>query len=299
MNMTDDELLKEINIRFEDYKKSLKDLEILNKELILVNQKLEESEKLKSHFISNIRNEIINPFSSIIGLSKQLMNSETHDKQKVLQFASMIFNEAFELDFQLKNIFAAASIEAGDLIPQIVEIDVPSFFNNAIKYIEQRAMTKNLKINLDFHTATATSIFKTDAEKLNIIIMNLLANAIDFSDEKSEDIVVKINLNTESLMFSVKDNGKGIPIDKLDAIFDRFKRLNMNIHTSNKGYGLGLSITKSFVEILGGHINVESELGKGSTFNIFIPESNFEKPRLGFVSDDAEFFDNEKDSMIF
>ncbi len=297
--MTDDELLKEINIRFEDYKKSLKDLEILNKELMLVNQKLEESEKLKSHFISNIRNEIINPFSSIIGLSKQLMNPETHDKQKVLQFASMIYNEAFELDFQLKNIFAAASIEAGDLIPQIVEIDVPSFFNNAIKYIEQRAMTKNLKINLDFHTATATSIFKTDAEKLNIIIMNLLANAIDFSDEKSEDIVVKINLNTESLMFSVKDNGKGIPIDKLDAIFDRFKRLNMNIHTSNKGYGLGLSITKSFVEILGGHINVESELGKGSTFNIFIHESNFEKPRLGFVSDDAEFFDDEKDSMIF
>lgn len=299
MNMTDDELLKEIKERFENYNKSLKDLENLNNELMLVNQKLEESEKLKSHFISNIRNEIINPFSSIIGLSKQLMNTEPFDKEKVSQYASMIYEEAFELDFQLKNIFAAASIEAGDLVPQVVEIDVPSFFNNAIKYIEQRAKAKILTIKLDFSTSIGSNRFKTDAEKLNIIIMNLLANAIDFSIEKSNEIIVKVNLNTESLMFSVKDFGSGIPKDKQDIIFDRFKRLNMKIHTSNKGYGLGLSITKGFVEILGGHISVESELGKGSTFNIFIPELNYEKNRLGFVSNDAEFFDDENDSMIF
>jgi len=297
--MTDDELLKEIKERFENYNKSLKDLENLNNELMLVNQKLEESEKLKSHFISNIRNEIINPFSSIIGLSKQLMNTEPFDKEKVSQYASMIYEEAFELDFQLKNIFAAASIEAGDLVPQVVEIDVPSFFNNAIKYIEQRAKAKILTIKLDFSTSIGSNRFKTDAEKLNIIIMNLLANAIDFSIEKSNEIIVKVNLNTESLMFSVKDFGSGIPKDKQDIIFDRFKRLNMKIHTSNKGYGLGLSITKGFVEILGGHISVESELGKGSTFNIFIPELNYEKNRLGFVSNDAEFFDDENDSMIF
>ncbi len=297
--MTDEELLKEIKERLENYKKTLNDLELLNGELMNVNKKLEESEKLKSHFISNIRNEIINPFSSIIGLSKQLINTEVIDKEKVVHFAGMIYNEAFELDFQLKNIFAAASIEAGDLEQQIVEIDVPSFFNNAVKYIEQRAISKNLVIKLDYENTSNSTVFKTDADKLNIIIINLLANAIEFSKEESSEIVVKVKQNNESILFSVKDYGTGIPKDKLDIIFDRFKRLNMSIHTSNKGYGLGLSITKEYVEILGGEINVESEVGKGSTFNLFIPESNIEKPRLGFVSDNAEFFDNESDSMIF
>lgn len=298
--MNDEELLKELANRFTSNKQSLLELEQLYSQLKVVNKKLEESEELKSHFISNIRNEIINPFASIMGLSKEIANVKTDDIQKIRSFGKLIYNEAFELDFQLKNIFAAAAIEAGDLTPDISEIDINKFFKNIIQFYFEKATDKNLKIEYDYENLTDnnSNIFKTDADKLKLIISNILINAIEYSFESSEKIIVKVRLNHESLMFSVRDFGKGIIEDDFDIIFDRFKRLNTHIHTLNKGHGLGLSIAGSFAEVLGGNIKIESNLNTGSTFNVFISEANNNKPRLGFVEDDAEFF-TDSEEMIF
>ncbi len=298
--MKDEELLFELQKRFNANKQSLLELEQLYDQLKLVNKKLEESEELKSHFISNIRNEIINPFSSIMGLSKEISNTENIDLLKIKSFGKMIYQEAFDLDFQLKNIFAAAAIEAGDLVPDISLIDVLSFFKNIISYYEPKADDKQLEIELDYQNLTdnQSNTFKTDPEKLKLIVTNLLINAIDNSLINSKKIIIKVRLNYESLMFSLIDFGKGIKYEDQEIIFDRFKRLNNHIHTLNKGHGLGLSIAASYTEVLGGNIKLQSEINKGSTFNVFISEANDNKPRLGFVEDDAEFFtDNEE--MIF
>ena len=96
--------------------------EELSNELKLVNQKLKESEAMKDHFVSNIRNEIINPFSSIIGLSKNIMQAHKEDWTRVITMVTMIHDEAFCLDLQLRNIFMAASIEAGI----VTDLDVAS-----------------------------------------------------------------------------------------------------------------------------------------------------------------------------
>jgi signal transduction histidine kinase len=298
--MNDEELLKELEKRFNNNKQSLLELEQLYSQLKVVNKKLEESEELKSHFISNIRNEIINPFASIMGLAKELSILNKADLEKVNSFGKMIYYEAFDLDFQLKNIFAAAAIEAGDLSPDITEIDIDKFFKNIIQFYHVKASDKKIVLDYDYEdlTDSKSNVFKTDAEKLRLIITNLLINAIDNSNESSGKVIIKVRLNHESLMFSVKDFGKGIKDEDLEIIFDRFKRLNTHIHTLNKGHGLGLSIAGSYAEILGGNIKVESQLNIGSSFNVFISEANDNKPRLGFVEDDAEFFtDNEE--MIF
>lgn len=298
--MNDEELLKELERRFSSNKQSLLELDQLYSQLKVVNKKLEESEELKSHFLSNIRNEIINPFASIMGLSKELANGNIKDFQNVSSIGKMIYNEAFDLDFQLKNIFAAAEIESGDLTPDISEIDINNFFKNIIQFYTEKASDKKIKIEYDFENLkdSKSDIFKTDADKLKLIATNLLINAIDYSSENSEKVIIKVRLNHESLMFSVKDFGKGIKQEDIEIIFDRFKRLNPHIHTLNKGHGLGLAISGSYAEVLGGNIKVESQINIGSSFNVFISEINDNKPRLGFVEDDTEFFtDNEE--MIF
>lgn len=298
--MNDEELLSELQKRFSANKQSLLELEQLYDQLKMVNKKLEESEELKTHFISNIRNEIINPFASIMGLSKEISNTETIDLQKIRKFGKLIYQEAFDLDFQLKNIFAAAAIEAGDLHADISTVDIHEFFISIISFYEQKANDKNLIIEFDYQNLTDNqqNKFRTDAEKLKLIVSNLLVNAIDNSLPTSAKIKIKVRLNFESLMFSVIDFGKGIKPEDQEIIFDRFKRLNTHIHTLNKGHGLGLSIASSYSEILGGNIKLESEINNGSSFNVFVSEASDNKPRLGFVENDAEFF-TDSDEMIF
>jgi len=116
--ITDEELLQELEKRFSENKNSIKELQKLTKQLKEVNGRLEESESLKSHFISNITNEIINPFAAILGLSRNILDVKKEDWNKVISMVQMIHSEAFHLDFQLKNIFAAAKLEAGDWMPE-------------------------------------------------------------------------------------------------------------------------------------------------------------------------------------
>ena len=128
--ITDSSLINELDKRLVENKKAFAELEELTEQLKIVNKKLEESEALKSHFISNIRNEIINPFTSIINLSKQILSM--NDLEKAKRNASLIHGEAFFLDFQLKNIFAAAELEAGETLPQIYTVNIQNTIKSLI-----------------------------------------------------------------------------------------------------------------------------------------------------------------------
>ncbi|MBO4373189.1 MAG: hypothetical protein J5826_09675, partial [Bacteroidales bacterium] len=110
--ITDEILLEELSKRIERYKSALANTSSYNKQLLELNKKLSESESMKSHFISNITKEIINPFASILGLAKSITECADESPEKMKRMAAMIHREAFNLDFQFKNIFAAAEIEA-------------------------------------------------------------------------------------------------------------------------------------------------------------------------------------------
>jgi len=280
--INDSTLISELERRFNDNKKVIAELEELTEQLKAVNKKLEESESLKSYFISNIRNEIINPFTSILNLSKQI--SSMSDIEKAKKSADLIYGEAFFLDFQLKNIFAAAELEAGETYPQIYSVNVVSTVQNLLDSYQSSIASKKLDIVISSSVANDFT-FKSDPGKLTLIYSNLLNNAILFSKEGGK-IEITLSFEYESMVFTIKDFGIGIEQDKVKLIFDRFKRLDNTINTLSSGYGLGLSVTKAITDMLNGTISVESEVGNGATFTVMIPDVHMDIEATGTAIDE-------------
>ena len=292
--ISDERLLEELEKRFFTTKNSLNQHKELIEQLKVVNKKLEESEKLKSHFISNITNEIINPFASILGLSKAILQSDQTNWKQVMDMVSLIRSETLVLDFHLKNIFTAAKLEAGDVTPQYSRLNIKSFFEDIIKEFEFESQKKGLK----FKTEYDVNLEKeenfdviTDVEKFNLIISNIFSNALKFSNEKST-IFVYVWKDDNLICFSVENEGVSIPADKQKVIFDRFVRLDNNINSLNRGHGLGLSITKALIELLEGSIKVESKVSGNNKFTVTIPEPELDGKSNTDFGDDV-FFDNE------
>jgi len=298
-DLTDKELIEELKKRFEQNKNGLKEVQELNKELIKVNKKLEDSEALKTHFISNITNEIINPFASILALSRNILSVKKENWKKVFSMVSLIYSEAFNLDFQLRNIFVAAKLEAGEIFPEILNVDIKQLMESVIESFKYITKKKKIKIVFQFNIKqenNKTFFFKTDPEKLRLILSNLLSNATKFNSENKE-IIINASIDKNELIVSVKDYGTGISLENQKIIFDRFKRLDSGIDSIHRGHGLGLSINKALLDLLNGSIDIQSEIGKGANFTISIPES--ESQVSGFAFDGNElYFDDEKDFDI-
>lgn len=262
--------------------------------LIEVNKKLDEAESLKSHFISNICNELVNPFTSVLALADNILDVDKENWKKVITMVALIHSEVFHLDFQLKNIFAAAKLEAGELTPETSTVDINNLINNVIESFKYDARHKNLKIKLlaDNQNANTKIFFNTDTEKLNLIVSNLVSNSIKFSFPNGE-IIIKAIRAFDKLIIEVQDFGQGISKENENIIFDRFKRLDSGINSVNRGHGLGLSINKAVLDILDGTISFISKENDGATFIVNIPES---KEKSSGISTDANelFFKEEK-----
>lgn len=296
--ITDAVLLEELRKRFEEKEAAITGLQSLTDELKEVNSKLQASEQLKSNFIANINNEIVNPFASVLGLSRSILEVKENDWDKVKYMAKLIFVEAHNLDFQLKNIFAAAQIEAGQVFPQISYVDVTGLIEGVLDDFENDLAAKRLKPEVtnkaDFDGDKF--LFKTDPEKLKLIFSNLISNAIKFS--KGAGIKIVINKVHKSLVVSVRDYGIGISEKNKEIIFDRFTRLDTGINSINRGHGLGLSVVKAYIDLFDGDINIESTIGKGSVFTVTIPEPDTDIDFEGFSSEGNEVFFGDEDEVF-
>ncbi|MGE4287858.1 MAG: sensor histidine kinase [Salinivirgaceae bacterium] len=298
--LSDKELTEEIKKRLEQAQQNQELIEEQRKELQLVNSKLAESEALKSHFISNITNEIVNPFASILGLSKNIIASKDSDIAKIKSMAELIHSEAFELDFQLKNIFTAARIEAGESTPEYIKTDINLLITSIISAYKYKAEQKQLKINFSFELGKEfekAHYFRTDPEKLKLILSNLLSNGIKYSNAANK-IEVKAWVENRTLKVMVKDYGIGIDKKNLELIFDRFKRVDSSINSLNPGHGLGLSVTKALIDLMNGDIEIASKRHIGSIFTISIPESDSAE-NDGYALDGNEFIFGESDDEVF
>jgi signal transduction histidine kinase len=283
--------LSRLKSEIKGYKHEIKTLE---ESLVNVNQKLEEAESLKSHFISNICNEIVNPFTSVLALAENILDVDKENWKKVITMVAMIHSEVFHLDFQLKNIFVAARIEAGESVPEITTVDILNLFRNVIDSFKYDTRHRSIDIILETDNKNADTkiFFNTDSEKLHLIVSNLLNNAIKFSHPKSK-VYVRVTRAFDKLILEVQDFGVGISPENESIIFDRFKRIDTGINSLNRGHGLGLSINKAILEILDGTISFNSKTNEGSTFVVTIPES---KQMSSGISSDANelFFKEEK-----
>lgn len=281
-NLSDDQLLDELKFRLEQSRRSFNDLTVLNRKLVEMNHRLEESEALKSNFLSNIRNEINNPLNSIIGLATQL--GEIVKKPEVSQLVSMIFSEAFNLDFQLRNIFIAAELEAGEAVPNIEHVEVISVVLGVLENFSAHATDKQVSLRLgsDGTELVEKDFFPTDAQKLQVIIANLVANAIEYSRPGSE-VVVSVDQTDSALQIHVQDQGIGIAEADLKKIFDRFVQLDTGPTRAHLGHGLGLSIVKALLDLMQGTIQVNSTPGIGSLFSISIPAVPYDEEGVTFA----------------
>ncbi len=253
---------------------SCEEIAHLKDELKSVNHKLIEAEQIKSNFISNISNELLNPFTSIIALARSILEVKKENWKKVISMVSLIHSEAFNLDFQFKNIIAAAKVEAGETYPEISDVEITGLITDVVDGFKYEAKKKNLKIEYYFtgEITGASYYFRTDAEKVRLIISNLLSNAIKFSYNNGT-IIIEICVKNKLLILTVQDFGTGISEANQKIIFDRFQRADSGISSSVRGHGLGLSINKAFIDMLHGTISVKTASRKGTTFTVTLPYS--------------------------
>ena len=268
---TDGELIEEIRRRFEFNQNALNDMPAMTRKLEKVNGKLQESEALKSQFLSNIRNEINNPLSAIMGLAAQFFDRSC-DPEVCRNTIRMIYAEAFNLDYQLQNVFMAAELEAGDAEPAFALVEIGTILNGCLDKLCYRISDKELSVSKN---VPEDLIFPTDAQKLEIILLNLLGNAAEFT-ERGGQITLGVEENKQGLVVSVTDNGPGVSAADQEVIFDRFRQLEAGTTKGHRGHGLGLSLCWSLAELLGGSLELDSRPGQGCSFVLSLPHPNVE-----------------------
>ncbi len=263
---SDQDLLNEIEARFEQKRSLIVEQNRVMSQLNALNEKLSDSEMVKSRFLSNIRNEINNPLASIIGLSNRIFMANNLDETN-RKSAKLILEEAQNLSFQLSNIFCAAEIEAGEVELEFINLNVNNMVSEVVEEFSLLSGKNKVKVNV---SNNGLDKLVTDAEKLRIVVANLVSNAIKFSPTGSE---VDFQLYSEDnlAILELIDNGLGISDEKQNVIFDRFTQINEGTTKRFMGQGLGLSLVKAILDIMGGKVELTSNLGKGSTFKVSIP----------------------------
>ena len=279
----------------EDYLKIIAQKE---KEIKVLRKALSKSEGTRSHFISNIRNEIINPFASINGLASLIVKSKKEDWKNVISIASMIHKEAFILDFQLANIFVAAEIESGESQVEFYKSNLGDLIQTEIEKYKVYAGKRDIHIEVN-KKDSEDEFAISDLGKLKIIFVNLLMNAVNFSNNESK-IIIDYHVDSENINFSVQDFGIGLTNENREYIFNRFSKGNTEINSINIGLGLGLSVVAGYLELLNGTLNIESENKKGAKFIVNIPIPEIGDGDLFTASSENEFFfDDDGDDEIF
>lgn len=247
-------------------------LEEKNRELDEARKIAEESNKLKSNFLASMAHELRSPLNTIIGFS-DLINSGLSDEE-LEKYSQIIMNSGNNLLNIIDDTFNLALIDSGQVVVRKETFSLSDFFEQLNMSVEQLYVSvkkKGIEIEYVPDEGSPDITINSDRSKLQQVLMNLLKNAIKFTSKG----IIKFGYKVEKthLLFFVEDSGIGIPEDKKEVIFDRFKQVDDLTPKSTKGAGLGLAISKELVEILNGKIWVESEINKGSRFLFKIPYS--------------------------
>ncbi len=242
------------------------------KELLRAKEKAEESDNLKTAFLSNMSHEIRTPMNAIVGFS-QLLSNPNFDQKKKDIFVEQISINSESLLKLIEDIIYISKIEAGKI--EIIKTDcsLNKLMNELhTSFLEhKRRMGKdNVELKLYLDVLDEELVINTDSQRLKQIFTNLLSNALKFTEKGFVEFGYRLQ-EEGFILFYVKDTGMGINKEKLRYVFDRFTKVSANKTKLYGGTGLGLSITKHLVEYLGGEIWVESEENTGSTFKFTHP----------------------------
>jgi signal transduction histidine kinase len=232
-------------------------------------RQLEIANRHKSEFLANMSHELRTPLNAIIGFSEVLGEKyfgELNEKQ--LDYVKDIHSSGKHLLSLINDILDLSKIEAGRMELDLAEFDMPSALQNAMTLVRERAQRHGIK--LDLNTDPVLGQFYADERKFKQIMLNLLSNAVKFTPEGGM-VGVTARPNGSTVEIAVADSGVGIAAADQEAIFEEFKQVGSDYTRKAEGTGLGLALTRRFIELHGGAIRVASAPGKGSTFTFTLP----------------------------
>jgi signal transduction histidine kinase/Tfp pilus assembly protein PilF len=252
--------------------KHQKEIEKHQLEIERQNKHLENINRFKDIFISNMSHEIRTPLNTVIGMSGLLSKTSLNEEQKTY-VASVEFASENLLSL-VNDILDFSKLESGKIAFHITDFDLVHALEKVAAMFAPKSEMKNIKFKLIL-AENLPKIARADKQRLNQILINLLGNAIKFTDEGEITVEAKLLSPKDSekslLLFTVRDTGIGIEQEYLDKIFDAFTQVNHQNYMNHNGTGLGLAICKQLIELQGGTIGVESSLGKGSSFIFTLP----------------------------
>ncbi|HSE84745.1 MAG TPA: GAF domain-containing protein, partial [Candidatus Binatia bacterium] len=233
-------------------------------------KQIEAANRHKSEFLANMSHELRTPLNAIIGFSEVLqerMFGELNEKQA--EYTDDILSSGRHLLSLINEILDLSKVEAGRMELEVATFDLPVAIDNARTFVRERA-TKH-GINLDVTVDERLGDFVGDERKIKQVLLNLLSNAVKFTPEGGR-IGIKARQADGAVEISVSDTGIGISPEDQAKIFEEFRQVGADYAHKVEGTGLGLTLAKKLVELHGGRIWVESEVGKGSTFSFSLPE---------------------------
>lgn len=239
-------------------------------ELIKAKIKAEESDRLKSSFLANLSHEIRTPMNAINGFTELILNTEINETEK-LEYLNVIEKSGKNLVSIIDDLIEMSKIDSNQLIPNLLVVNLESCINELYETVKITIKNKAINFKLIKPSKPAEFNIITDDIKLKQVLINLLTNAIKFTDHGEVTFGYELDEVNGLIKFKVTDTGLGIDEDNHKFIFDRFKRVDSDISIKVGGLGLGLAISKAYVELLGGSISLSSKVGEGSEFYFSIP----------------------------
>jgi PAS domain S-box-containing protein len=243
----------------------------MEKELVVSKERAEQSDRLKSAFLSNLTHEIRTPMNSILGYSN-LMRKDNVSRKELSEYAEIIVFSTTRLLKMLEDILQLSRIETDQVVLHETSFSLDLLLDEMKDHItaeRDKARKKQVAIRLHRPEDAGHCSLVADIDRLRDVLQNLLDNALKYTEKGSISFGYKLFVNT--IKFTVEDTGIGIPAEYKKEIFERFYQVDYANNRKFQGSGLGLTIAKAFVEIMGGKIWVESEEGSGTAFHFTLP----------------------------
>ncbi|KAB8331599.1 GAF domain-containing protein [Scytonema tolypothrichoides VB-61278] len=231
----------------------------------------EAASRLKSEFLATVSHELLTPLTYVIGMSSTLLRWSFGElTQRQRDYLQTIHDSGEHLLEMINDILDLSQIEAGKAVLDITEFSLISIAESTVNALKEKAKTQGVKLKLDLQLNTQRDLFTADIRRVQQILWNLLTNAIKFTPEDGE-VTLRLWVEDKNAIFQVEDTGIGISEEQLSLLFEKFHQLDTPYRRRYGGTGLGLALTKQLIELHRGRIEVESTVGVGSIFTVWIP----------------------------
>ncbi len=269
--------LEQSNVQLEEHMQMLAhqndDLDAARRELLSKAAELERSNQFKSEFLANMSHELRTPLNSSLILAKLLAdNASGNLTEEQVKFARNIYSAGNDLLELINDILDLSKIEARQIDLKRERVGLRGLLDNMAQMFRPMASQKRVELELTLAPDAPTEL-ETDSQRLRQVLRNLLSNALKFTMHGKVSLKIFTRAGTGDIAFAVEDTGIGIPPDKQEIIFEPFRQADGTTNRRFGGTGLGLSISRELASMLGGRIELHSELGVGSTFTLVLPLS--------------------------